>query len=184
MKRLLVALAFLVAVTLVSGVLSASVACAHDPRFACSPRDARPVVIADPEKSWAFYGHLAPGRPDRYLVRAPAAFAVPVQLLVDRRDAANPARPLATIVDGSGKTLATIAIDRNDTFFEPFSRVTYLESPDRIVRFPAGTTWIDVAMHGGDSQRYTLAVGSEERFSALEVPYLLGAVYRIHARSF
>lgn len=184
MKRALVALAIVLAVTLIAGVLSAGVACAHDPRFACSPRDANPVVISDPSKSWAFYGHLAPRGHDRYRVQASAALAVPVQLLVDQRDAANPARPVATIADERGRTLATIAVDPKHTFFEPFSRVSYVTSDERTIRFPAGATWIDVAMQGGESQRYTLAVGSEERFSPLEMPYLLGAVYRIHTRSF
>jgi hypothetical protein len=107
-----------------------------------------------------------------------------VQLLVDQRDAVNPARPAATI-SASGRALATIDLVRAQAFYEPFSGVTYFESPARVVAFPAGTSTITVTMHGGGTaQRYVLAVGSQERFSVWEMPYLLGAVYRIHTRRF
>ncbi|MGP8100593.1 MAG: hypothetical protein ACLQHL_07505, partial [Candidatus Cybelea sp.] len=87
MKRMLTALASALIAVLIAGALSAGRACAHDPRFACSPRDTNdPVVVADPQKSWAFYGHLRAGEEDRYAIETPKAVAVPVQLLVDRRE--------------------------------------------------------------------------------------------------
>jgi hypothetical protein len=183
---MLTALASALIAVLIAGALSAGRACAHDPRFACSPRDTNdPVVVADPQKSWAFYGHLRAGEEDRYAIETPKAVAVPVQLLVDRRDANNSARPVATIANTSGHAIATIDFEQTQRFFEPFSRVTYLATSDRVVAFPAGTSTITVTMHGiAAPQRYTLAIGSEERFSLLEMPYLLGALYRIHTRSF
>ena len=186
MKRALGLIAIVLVVVVGIGALSAGRACAHDPRFACSPRAGdHPVVVSDPQKSWAFYGHLGAGEEDRYAIETPQAIAVPVQLLVDRRDAANPARPVAAIAGSSGRAIATIDLARAQTFYEPFSRVTYLESPNRLVAFPAGTSTITVTMRGGGApQRYALAVGSEERFSVWEMPYLLGAIYRIHTRRF
>lgn len=186
MKRALVLIAIVLLALFCAGVLSAARACAHDPRFACSPRDAsNPVVITDPQKSWAFYGHLEGGRQDFYEIETPKTVDVSVQLLVDRRDADNPARPVARVADASGRLIATIDLVRMHQFYEPFSRVTYLESPDRIVRLPAGTSTVVVGMRAGAApQRYTLAIGSDERFSILEIPYLLGAVARIHARRF
>jgi hypothetical protein len=168
------------------GFFSAGRACAHDPRFACSPRGQdRPIHIAQPEKSWAFYGHLSAAEEDRYAVETSRPIVVPVQILIDERDAVNPARPVARINDGSGRFIAAIDLASGRPFFEPFSRVTYLESPDRVIRFPAGTSTITVTMRDGSaSQRYVLAIGSAERFSALEIPYLLGALYRIHTRKF
>jgi hypothetical protein len=185
-KRALVVFAIALLGIVCAGALSAGRACAHDPRFVCSPRDAqRPVVVADPQKSWAFYGRLDAEQQDRYVVDTPRAVAVPVQLLIDRRDAANPARPVAAIADAGGRAIATVDLTQSHSFFEPFSRVTYLESPERLIRFPAGRSTIAVAMRGGEqSQRYTLAIGSDERFSPWEMPYLLGAVYRIHAQEF
>lgn len=105
--------------------------------------------------------------------------------LIDKRDAGNPARPVAKINDASGRFIGEIDLARGRPFFEPFSRVTYLESPDRDIRFPAGTSRITVTMRDGSaSQRYVLSIGSAERFSAAEIPYLVGALYRIHARKF
>ena len=47
------------------------------------------------------------------------------------------------------------------------------------------TSTVVVSMQGGSTpQRYVFAVGEEERFSLLEMPYLLGAAYRIHERKF
>ena len=186
MKRPLTALALTLIAILIAGALSAGRACAHDPRFVCSPRDTNhPVVVTDPQKSWAFYGHLRTGEEDRYAIETPKAVAVPVQLLVDRRDANNPVRPVATIATTSGHAIATIDFERTQRFFEPFSRVTYLATPNRVVTFPAGTSTITVVMHGiAAPQRYTLAIGNDERFSLLEIPYVLGALYRIHTQNF
>lgn len=42
-----------------------------------------------------------------------------------------------------------------------------------------------IAMRGGSKpQRYAFAIGREERFTLLELPYIAGALYRIHARKF
>jgi hypothetical protein len=185
-RRALVVIAIALLVVVGAGALSAGRACAHDPRFACSPRSAaNPVVVSDPQKSWAFYGHLAAGQEDRYVIETAKAVAVPVQLLLDQRDDANPARPIATIASVSGRTVATIDLDRAQAFYEPFSQVSYLESAQRLIRLKAGTSTITVTMHGGGApQRYALAIGSDERFSVFEIPYLLGAVYRIHTRRF
>lgn len=186
MKRALALIVAALLVVVIAGALSAARACAHDPRFACSPRSAgNPIVVSDPEKSWAFYGRLEAGEEDRYAIETPKAIAVPVQLLVDQRDAANPARPVATVVGVSGRTVATVDLALPQAFYEPFSRVSYLESSNRVVTFPAGTSTITVTMRGAAApQRYALAIGGNERFSVWEMPYLFGAVYRIHTRRF
>lgn len=184
--RVAIAGAIAAVVILCAGLLSAARACAHDPRFACSPRGANhPIVVSDPQKSWAFYGHLDAGQEDVYLLRAPRRVSVPVQLLVDQRDAKNAARPVAVIAGASGQAIATIGLARPQRFFEPFSGVTYFESPNRLVALPAGASRLTVSMRGGNGpQRYTLAIGGKERFSLLEIPYLVGAVYRIRTRRF
>jgi hypothetical protein len=175
------ALIFIVAaVTLVAtvGFFSAGRACAHDPRFACSPRGQdRPIHITQPEKSWAFYGHLSAAEVDHYTVDTLRSIVVPVQILIDERDAGNPARPVAKIKDAAGRSIGAIDLASGHPFFEPFSRVRYLESPDRLIRFSAGTSTITVSMRDGSaSQRYVLGIGSAERFSASEIPYLRGSL--------
>lgn len=185
-KRALLAIAIALFVLVTADAFLAGRACAHDPRFVCSPRSRNdPVVVSDPKKSWAFYGDLGAGDTDHYLIQTPQTIAVPVQVLVDQRDAVNPARPVVTVAAASGRAIATIDLKRAQPFYEPFSRVTYLQSADRVLTLRAGTSTITVAMRGGDApQRYALAVGSDERFSVFEMPYLIGAVYRIHTRRF
>lgn len=185
MKRAAVLLALALLVVVAAGALTAGRACAHDPRFACSPRDTDPIIVTDPQKSWAFYGRVNADTEDRYEIQTRLGATVPVQLLVDERDAGNPARPIAIVTAPSGREIATLDLGRGRPFFEPFSRVTYVAGATRNVTFPAGTSLIRVTMLGGTvAQRYTLAIGSEERFGIGEIPYLVGALYRIHARRF
>ena len=171
------------AVWFVAGYFSALPACAHDPRFVCSPRDAaHPVVVPDPQKSWAYYGGLQPGQRDVFTFTIARPLRVPWNLLIDGRDAGNPARPEATLADSSGNALARLDLRDSKPFYEPFSRLTYLESPDRSLDLPPGTYRIDVTMTGGTGrQRYVMAIGEDERFGVGEIPYVLGAIGRIRA---
>jgi len=76
-------------------------------------------------------------------------------------------------------------MNRSESFYEPFSRVRYLSSVERSVQLNAGTYDFVVGMYGAPSaQRYTLALGSEERFTVAELPFVLGAVVRIHNRGY
>ncbi len=165
------------------GFLSARDACAHDPRFVCSPRStARPVIVDDPQKSWAFYGHLRPGEEDHYRIEVRKPLHVPWSLLIDARDTGNPARPEAILYDGTGRRLAQLDLVRPVRFYEPFSRERYLSSRAAVLDLLPGTYAAVVRMRGGDSsQRYTLAIGESEQFSLTEIPYVLGAIARIRA---
>lgn len=185
-KRVILAALACLAVLVAAGALSAGTACAHDPRFACSPRAAsNPVVIRDAAKSWAFYGRLANGEEDHYSILAPAAIHVPVSISLDERDASNPGRPVVSVYDASGERSATVDLSASVPFFEPFSRVHYMTSPAREIALPAGRSTIVVSMRGGaQAQRYTFAIGRDERFGVLEIPYVLGAIYRINARKY
>ncbi len=184
--RIAVVLVAVVAVLFVAGVLSAGTACAHDPRFACSPRGAdHPIVVHDPTKSWAFYGHLAEGQEDVYDFTVTRPARIPISTLIDVRDASNPARPVVTIRNANGKAVAQVDLAHPMQFFEPFSRVHYLSSPAKTIAFAPGAYTADVRMTGGtEPQRYTLAIGAEERFAVTEIPFVLGAIYRIHNRKF
>ena len=185
-KRIVLTVALVLCGLFAAGALSAGRACAHDPRFACSPRaQSDPIVVADPGKSWAFYGSLAAGEEDHYVLKAPVRLRVPIGLLVDARDAANPGRPAAVLVGADGRHIVRIDTSNTTDFYEPFSRVDYRAGPVRMVTLEPGTSTLVVSMENGRApQRYVLAVGEEERFSPLEIPYVLGAVYRIHNRRF
>ncbi len=185
-RRIVIVVIVCFAVFFVGGVLSAGRACAHDPRFACSPRPpSHPVVVADPTKSWAFYGDLASGQEDDYTFATARAIRVPFNILLDRRDTANPARPRVVVSDQRGRPIATADLRHPVTFFEPFSRVTYLSSPVQTLDLSPGTYRAIVTMSDGSQpQRYAFAIGANERFSPFEIPYVFGALYRIHERRF
>lgn len=100
--------------------------------------------------------------------------------MLDRRDAANPARPEATLTSAGGSTVARLRLTRGTPFYEPFSRLTYLESREARLDLKPGTYRIVVSMYGGAArQRYVMAIGEAERFGAGEVPYVFGAIDRI-----
>ncbi len=166
------------------GILGAQKACAHDPRFACSPRDeAHAIVIPDAGKSWAYYGHLASGQMDAYTFTLARRARVPFSVLVAQGDAdADPGRPALAVKDARGVMIARTDLSKGEDFYEPFSRVDYLKSPDIVMDLEPGSYSLTVEMRGSSGlQRYVLAVGEAERFSVGELPYVLGAIARIRA---
>ena len=185
-RLILAALALTATVWFAFGWLGAQTACAHDPRFSCSPRDAQhAVVIPDPQKSWAYYGRLARGQQDVYHVVLRDRLRVPLSILVEKADAVNPARPRVAVRDSSTRAMATVLFDRVQAFYDPFSRISYLTTPDRELQLSPGTYSITVTMGRATlPQRYVLAVGSLERFTTGEIPYVIGAVHRIRARGY
>lgn len=180
------AIAALIALLFLLTLLSAGTACAHDPRFACSPRSPdNPVYIRDISKSWAFYGSLAPGQRDFYVFATKRPTLVPMSILVDARDAANPARPVLIVYDHRRRFVAQSNFARAVAFYEPFSRVRYVSSREQHISFGPGTYTAVVSMKGGKrAQRYAFAIGRDERFSVLEIPRVLWAIYRINHRHF
>jgi hypothetical protein len=168
------------AVWLGFGFFGAQRACAHDPRFACSPRDEQhAIAIMDPAKSWAYYGRLRPGQRDVYGLFVNDVMSVPVSVLIEKVDASNAARPVLTVVDSSGRVVARRNLRKPVEFFEPFSRIDYLTSEQTAVLLEPGLYQAFVDMRGGGgAQRYVFAVGAEERFGVGEIPYVLGAIWR------
>lgn len=167
------------------GITGAQTACAHDPRFACSPRSAgNPIVIRDPSKSWAFYGRLSPGAQDVYTIHVAQRTLVPVALLIERSDASNAARPSLRMYRRQ-RLVTAVLFQRATPFYEPFSGTQYLTTPTRVLALQPGTYQAIVTMHGGEaSQRYVMALGSEERFSIGEIPYVLGAILCVRERGY
>ena len=167
-----------------AGFFSAQSACAHDPRFTCSPREnAHPVNVPDATKSWAYYGRLKPGTSDRYEFELKAPSSVPVNLLVDERDSANASRPSLSVErDGTG--IARIDFSRSARFYEPFSRESYVQTPERTLDLTPGRYVAVISMSGDAPQRYTFAIGAAERFSVWEIPYVFGAIHRIRTLNY
>ncbi len=185
-RRILGALALGAIVWFAFGLVDAQTACAHDPRFPCSPRDAQhPVLIPDPQKSWAYYGRLARRQRDVYHVVLRDTLLLPLSVSVEKADAGNPGRPRVIVSDSSARVVATVPFDRVQAFYEPFSRISYLATPSLELRLSPGTYSINVTMDRATlPQRYVLAVGSLERFTVGEIPYVIGAVHRIRVRGY
>jgi hypothetical protein len=181
--RTVLVLVLALAVWLGFGFFGAQRACAHDPRFACSPRDEQhTILISDPAKSWAYYGLLGNGQRDVYGIFVKNAMAVPVSVLIEKGDVGNAARPVLTISDMHDRVVATRDLRAPTEFFEPFSRVEYLTSDQGDVSLVPGLYQAFVTMRGGSSpQRYVFAIGREERFGLGEIPYVLGAMRRVNA---
>jgi hypothetical protein len=182
-RRIVLAAVIVLIVACVAGFLSAGRACAHDPRFACSPRHAsNPVEIADPQKSWAFYGHLVPGETDYYIFTTREPLRVPWSILLDERDESNPARPVVTLYTADGKVRDRLDLKDPTRYYETFSQEQYLTSRDRSIAQSPGTYSAVVTMSGGRMpQRYTFAIGEAERFGLIEIPYVAGAVLRVRS---
>lgn len=170
-------------VWLLVGSATAQVACAHDPRFICSPRSAEhPVRIPDVGKSWAYYGGIGRGQSDTFAFTVDRTTQAPWNLLVDVRDANNAARPSATLYNAAGSAIARVGFaDGATTFYEPFSRESYLESRTVNLSLSPGRYSVVVTMPAAAPQRYVMAIGEAERFSPLEIPYVIGAIARIRA---
>ncbi|HYL28244.1 MAG TPA: hypothetical protein VEW74_10460 [Candidatus Nitrosotalea sp.] len=183
-----IGLTFIAALGLWIGVAysAAQRACAHDPRFVCSPRTAaQPVRIPDASKSWAYYGGLAANQSDEFTFTLTRSAAVPWTLLLDTRDVKNPARPAAALFDSQGRVIAGLDFAGGwSRFYEPFSRESYLQSGIDQLNLSPGTYRIVVTMSGTARQRYVMAIGEAERFSPLEIPYVAGAVARIRAQRY
>ena len=168
------------------GLISAQRACAHDPRFACSPRPAQSSVrVPDASKSWAYYGRLVPGQSDTYTFEVPRQLGVPMSLLIEAADAGDPARPQAIVKNAAGATVATLDLHQHEPMYEPFSGINYLTTPDHRFVLAPGHYTATVTMNGGlQPQRYVFAIGEAEKFGIGEIPYVLGAVYRVKTRGY
>ncbi len=95
---------------------------------------------------------------------------------------------MATLVRqirATGQIVARVTFTHAVTFYEPLSRETYLTTPDAMIALSPGTYRLTVTMPGARiPQRYTLALGNEERFSIGEIPYVIGAIARIRAQRY
>ena len=184
-RKIILSALLVVAVTVAVSIASAQVTCAHDPRFVCSPRAGTPIIIADPSKSWAYYGHLEPQQTDVYRFTVSKSLDVPWNVLLDERDAATAGRPAATVAHSAAHVVAAADLRHPKTFFEPFSREHYLISPDQTMHLTPGRYEVRVSIPGATGeQRYTLAIGEAERFSPLEYGYLVGALLRIRMQHY
>ena len=135
---------------------------AHQPRIT----ESRLTQVPDPEISKAYYGKLT-GEPDVYVINAPEAFDLYVNVLVP--DIAGQKKDVSAVVLQDGKEL-TVLEGTNfawTKFYEPFGADTYWMGPEYRARAEAGTYEIRVWSSNNDS-KYSLAIGEIEAFDQKE----------------
>ena len=179
--------------TLLLLVVLAGPVCAHRPLFVEKANNQldNPVIIPDPDISWAVYAELTQGTVDYYEFDIPSGgqqlFA---QLLVPMRPQFSNFRPtLALIGSGlplvdsvpfdqpQGKGAIVLPWEDKKEFFEPFTQTRYYMAQEFRQNLPQGTWWLAVynPQQGG---KYTLAVGEREVWGWRDLFAFPGIWYR------
>ncbi len=137
-------------------------ALAHQPRIT----ESRLTTVTDPEISKAYYGKLT-GEPDVYVIDAPEAFDLYVNVLVP--DIKGQKKDVSAVVLKDGKELTVLDGPNFEwtKFYEPFGADTYWMGPEYKARAEAGTYEIRVWSSNNDS-KYSLAIGEIEAFDQKE----------------
>jgi len=137
-----------------------------------------PILVEEPEISWAFYGVLE-GEPHYYKIVWEKPFTLYVNILVPDL---NPEGEPVPVHDMS------FAIVEDDTllhitegihfqwrrFYEEYGRDHYYMGPEFEKRVDAGTYYVRV-FNGNNSGRYSLAIGKIEKFNFFS---LIGAILK------
>jgi hypothetical protein len=143
-------------------ILTPSLTLAHQPRIT----ESRLTEVSDPEISKAYYGKLA-GEPDVYVINAPEAFDLYVNVLVP--DIAGQKKDVSAVVLKNDKEISLLDSTNFEwkQFYEPFGADTYWMGPEYKARAEAGTYEIRVWSSNNDS-KYSLAIGEREAFDEKE----------------
>lgn len=156
-----------IAATLVALAMAVPAA-AHDPIFLTADQTEPEVgpYLPDATVSFAIYGTLeAAGERRGFQAAFAAGDLLVVELLVpDRapeRSLDETALPVATVTAPDG-TAATLSPELRERFDEPFSRTSYLRLATLRAEAQAGV--YDVEITGAAPARFTVAVGTQERF--------------------
>jgi hypothetical protein len=142
---------------------------AHQPRIT----ESRLTTVTDPEISKAYYGKLT-GEPDVYVINAPEAFDLYVNVLVP--DIAGQKKDVSAVIltkdpMGTMPNMQIAVLDGPNfewtKFYEPFGADTYWMGPEYSARAEAGQYEIRVWSSNNDS-KYSLAIGEIEAFDQKE----------------
>ena len=136
-----------------------------------SSRDT-PVVVEEPEISWAFYGILE-GYPHYYKVVSEEPFDLYVNILVPDLD---PEGKLITNHDMSFQILKEsvllftaegLAVEWH-RFYEEYGRDYYYKGPEFEQKMGSGTYYVKV-FNNNNSGKYSLAIGKIEKFNFFSI---------------
>jgi len=148
-------------------------ASAHLPRIIYN--QSSDIQVKDPEISQAFYDQLG-GNPRNYLINSAVDFNLYINFLVPATSNPNgrySAKVFLVKDDKEGEDEEIAFIDGQtdfiwQEFYEPFGRDYYFKGPEFEKTLPAGDYKITVFSYENRG-KYALAIGKEEKFSALEI---------------
>jgi len=137
-----------------------------------------PVVVTEPEISWAYYGELG-GAPHYYTIASPKPFTLYANILVpdpDPKGEAVRSHDMSFEVLGDGGVLfSSEGVDHEwRRFYEPYGRDHYYVGPEFETNAEAGAYTVRV-YNTANSGRYALAIGKTEKFTFFS---LIGAVIK------
>ncbi len=149
--------------------LSVSVCLAHIPEIVPEDRDyaEEPIVVEDPETSYAFYGRLQ-GSPHLYKIESDKPFHLYVSLLVPYVGQEETSDVEFHILKDGEKIVMMHDYQNWTKFYEEYGGDWYLQGPTYEADVEAGTYLIEVHSDT-NSEAYTLATGKIERFGPLEI---------------
>lgn len=142
------------------------------------------IKVIEPEISKAYYGVL-PGKEARYVISTTTPFALYVGLLLPVLPEANQ-NISATIVNQKGEVIETLVGNKFPwkKWFEPFAGDDYWQGPEFKKEVPAGTYTIIVYSSDNNWDKYVLAIGEKESFSASAYPEFIKQIYQIKTTFF
>ena len=150
-------------------LLTASAASAHIPELVTEDRNytLEPVLVEDPEISYAYYGKLN-GGPHQYKIISEEPFLLYVSLLAPYTGQEESSGLEFHIMKDGVKTVMMHNYTNWTKFYEEYGGDWYLQGPEYETEAEPGTYVIEV--HSAtNTEDYTLAIGKTERFGPGEI---------------
>ena len=150
-------------------LIMSSMAYAHIPEIVTENRNytAEPVIVNEPEISYAYYGKLQ-GSPHQYKIISEEPFNLYVSLLVPYVGQPETSDVEFHIMKDGEKIVMKHDFQNWTKWYEEYGGDWYLQGPEYENGVEPGTYIIEV--HSDTNlEDYTLAIGKEERFGAGEI---------------
>ncbi len=149
--------------------LSVSISLAHIPEIVLEDRDFMkdPIIVKDPEISYAFYGKLQ-GSPQVYKIESDKPFRLYVSLLVPYIGQEETSDVEFHIWKDGEKIVMMHDYQNWTKWYEPYGGDWYLQGPTYEADVEAGIYLVEVHSDT-NSEDYSLATGKIERFESLDI---------------
>lgn len=149
--------------------LSVSISLAHIPEIVLEDRDFMkdPIIVKDPEISYAFYGKLQ-GSPQVYKIESDKPFRLYVSLLVPYIGQEETSDVEFHIWKDGEKIVMMHDYQNWTKWYEPYGGDWYLQGPTYEADVEPGIYLVEVHSDT-NSEDYSLATGKIERFESLDI---------------